>query len=260
MGEALSELPTGAQGTSEARYVSGHIDVALLVPPYKWGRPMFAQEQLAPLGTIAVAFGPDETRSLALLLRLIRAQPWLVPCIMTRRSSIVDALRDQFPQTLLNRFAIGCATGASVDAPVSRIVAAVRGRRGPTATDLTSYVVGRLGRDGIKEPLLEQFESANHGRAALKRSAATYSRVFRTSGPYTARDWRAVAVLTTYLSDPAYGTGYRMRTTIGDGRACSRSTIYRYGRKYLREVPGSSRLLGWEWILERALRCGGYVS
>ena len=93
------------------------------------------------------------------------------------------------------------------------------------------------------------------GRASSKSglSVASYSRLFALYGPYTARDWRAVGRLALHA---VLGPCAEEQPPA----ALPLRTATEYAKKYLAmSCHALAGWLGWEWVLEAALRTGGYV-
>ena len=84
--------------------------------------------------------------------------------------------------------------------------------------------------------------------------AIGYSRLFAQYGRYTARDWRALGRLAAHAASGRLGER-RMYAPI------SLRTVCEYARKYL-GVPYHflAERVGWEWVLEAALRTARYVA
>jgi hypothetical protein len=113
-------------------------------------------------------------------------------------------------------------------------------------------VCERIGVPAYYSLYFAQFEQALAGAPASRAfSLATASRRFARLGRYTARDWRALASLTAELCAVTSTADPRVVRRLHGGHI----------RKYL-DVPmtTAATLLGWEWVLEQALRVGGYVQ
>lgn len=136
---------------------------------------------------------------------------------------------------------------------VGPIVSAVRRRSVPAPATLAAWIARRLGMPELCEPLANQFRSAiSDAPTPDGPSAPTYSRLFRQYGRYNARDWRALGRLCRYAQSLGSNGGRENRLTL--------RTASRYVTRYLR-APHQvfAERLGWEWVLETALRVAGYV-
>jgi hypothetical protein len=206
------------------------------------------------LGT--VVFGTGDT-TLAVLAELTAATyrwPWVVPCIalpikhepLEPLLMLVTELRD--------RLAVVKEWRRTVPVAPATIVAAVRRRAMPTAYGLARWIAQRVNREELETPLRSQFLEALEGVAASSiLSVSTYSRLFARHGRYTARDWRAVACLCAHAVAPEYPCcSLREKLRLRAAR--------HYAHKYL-GLPYQvmTERVGWEWVLEAALRNGRYA-
>ena len=230
-----------------------------LAPPYRTATVLRSGDGARlPLGSIALTTGDAILSCLAQLTALSHRAPWTVPCLAlpVERESLkpqvllVTELRDRL---VIVRPSSGRGNGA---ADVTKVVAAVRRRPSPTPTMLARWVARRLSIREVEAPLRHQFEQGLCGAAADDaRSVASYSRLFSRYGCYTARDWRALARLCGHVVSRINGDG------AGEGqghlpfRTASQYTSRYLGVRY--HVTGER--LGWEWVLEAALRRAGYV-
>jgi hypothetical protein len=165
--------------------------------------------------------------------------PPLEPLLM-----LVSELRD--------RLAVVRPARPSAIGDVSLVLAAIRNRKLPDADVLATWVGGRLDRPALRDAVASQFREALGGPAASTvASASTYSRLFARFGPYTARDWRAIARLSTHCAS----VGSRTRWALPIRSASQ------YLKKYA-QLPYHTLAdyVGWEWVLERALRACHYVE
>jgi hypothetical protein len=204
-----------------------------------------------PLGTVVDGRGPNPLEVLAELTTAVYRWPWVVPCISLQPDQgAVEPLLTLVSE-LRGHLAV-VTTGVSAVVDWSLILDAVRKRAPPNAGLLVDSVRCRVDDFDFLQGLTAQFSQAFGGPKALNSfSVSTYSRLFARFGPYTARDWRAVARLCFHCAV----AGFREPRPFLPLRI-----LNRYARKYLRI---SSRTLaehvGWEWVIEGALRIGGYV-
>jgi hypothetical protein len=185
----------------------------------------------------------------------VRRWPWAVPCvsvpwgndILERHLMLVSELRERI--VMVRRSREGDAD------QVEAAVGAVRRRPRPSARTIATWIARRLGKRELAPALESQFGEVLEGRPASTRaSVATYSRLFGRYGPYTARDWRAIVRLCVF------GVGEPRLPGWWTDEELSPRTAGLYARKYLQMPFGSvAGRLGWEWILERALRVARYL-
>lgn len=131
------------------------------------------------------------------------------------------------------------------------IVAAVAKRPRPTAAHLLEYVTRRI-RIGTAIGELQQ------AMADVARPPASYRSACRhlaQLGPYGPRDWRVVAQLARVGA-----LGISNVEDLARQHECQARTLRSRVREYLdTTVDEFRRRAGWEWVLEAALRAGGYV-
>jgi len=225
---------------------------SLLVPPYDAVKPLsrLELEYQPALGAIAVGAGHDLFIVVSELSLVMQQWHWAVPCItLTPDQWQSERLLRLLPD-FSTRLAIGKLQGTT-DANLRTVIGAVRRRSFPTPHVLARWVCERSGVPAYYSLLLAQFEQALAGAPASRAfSVATSSRRFARLGRYTARDWRALALLSVELCAV---------TSTADPRVLRRHSGGHI-RKYLKvPVESAATLLGWEWVLEQALRMGGYV-
>lgn len=226
----------------------------VLSPPYKTATVVDRRALCAPPpGTVVFGNGPNTLAVLAELTTVYHRWPWVVPCVAVAIDQgsleallmLISELRD----------CLGVVKQAHRNAVCepSVILAAIRNRRAPDAEVLTTWAGRRLDNLDLREAVACQFREALGGPPASETaSASTYSRLFARFGPYTARDWRAIARLCVHCV--AIGS---FETT----RALPMRTAKHYLRMYLHLSHGTlADRVGWEWVLEGALRVGHYVE
>lgn len=219
----------------------------------------------APLGTIVHASGPSALAALGSVVLALRSCPWLVPVVTLPPDERQLEPLVELVVELRGRVAVvQPAATARVGTPAALIGAATR-RPLPRPEVLSSYVTARLSAPDLQEPLTEQFCQAFESSTVPCRSVATYSRLFARHGPYTARDWRALARL---VHDHCVRQSGAWRKADGwlQRRAADTTpvTLNRTAEHYARHLLGMSlraagERVGWEWVLEYAIRRAGYV-
>jgi hypothetical protein len=206
------------------------------------------------LGSIVLAKGETTIAVLAELTALSYRAPWVVPCLaLPARQDALEPLLLLVTE-LRDRLTVLTPARRGGD-EMADVVASVRRRAAPTPTVLARWVARRLRARELEAPLRHQFEEGLGGAPAHGgRSVASYSRLFSQYGRYTARDWRALARLCVHS---VAGANQDRRS----GVSLPLRTASHYATRYLR-VPYHvmTERLGWEWVLEAALRAGRYVK
>lgn len=257
-----SQLSVLAASEPAARFV-----IHLLAPPYTTSTVLPAAKLVQhavsppPLGAIVCVRASDLLETLAPLIFIAREWPWVALAVRTERGNILARalLEASFAQP--ERLGICRAVpGMDTSRLVRETVVNIKRRECPTAQTLAEYVARRVGDARLNEALTAQFAMAIDGNAVDgRRSVSAYSRFFSSVGILTAHDWRAVARLTSHLARTHHATD-----ASAPGRVqplISSKTALRYARRYLKmSWYDASHLVGWEWVLERALRTGGYVD
>jgi hypothetical protein len=237
------------------------IELAVLTPPYNIAKRLDAfgaRSPTLPLGVIVHGTGRTALGVLGALTVVVRSCPWVVPCLtLPSGEELLEPLLDLVFE-MRHRIAVTRHRISGRSSVLAYVLAAVRQRTLPPSDVLAEYVSRRLHVPELGPALAEQFDQALAGGSnSAVRSVSTYSRLFARYGQYTARDWRAIARLAWHL-------GLRARRWSGEPEASPATLQNRAARRYARKflsMPYSqaAQWLGWEWILERALRTGGYV-
>jgi hypothetical protein len=223
------------------------LGVYILDPPYTMFRP--SGSRLPALGAILLAdvrLGRSTGESLG---RTTASAPWcptaaVVPANMPARQlmEILDLLPHGCVRLLME-------PDANPLDPASCVLAIAR-RSEPTPSEIAGYVASRTG-SGIASPLTVCF-----GRNDVEGSSrSSLSRSLRSYPPYTAHDWTAIGMLLRMLGSARWPSGRLAHDNGIDPR-----TLRAWTARYL-ALPWAlaKQLLGWEWIVEAALRRGGYV-
>lgn len=231
-------------------------ELMVLAPPYRTVVPLHgAGVTELPLGCLVLAQGNTTIAALAELTALSHRAPWIVPSLALPAPDesaepllLVTELRDRL-------IVLSAARGGD---DVAQLVAAVRRRPAPSPSMLARWVARRLSTRELEVPLRYQFEQSLDGIPADgARSVASYSRLFSRYGRYTARDWRALARLSAHVLSRTSEDGERS----GDSRnRLPFRTASHHAARYLGvRYHVTAERLGWEWVLEAALRVGRYV-
>lgn len=227
-------------------------ELVTLAPPYSTATALRADGTHLPLGSIALAWGDVTLSCLAQLTALSHRAPWAVPCLALPLER--ESLKPQLLLVTELRDRLVMIRTPARRGVVDGVVAAVRRRPAPTATTLARWVARRLSSREVEAPLRHQFTEALSGAPADDaRSVASYSRLFSRYGRYTARDWRALARLCAHVVSRISGEADR-----------ESQLPFRTASKYAARYLGvgyhvTAERLGWEWVLEAALRTGRYL-
>lgn len=236
----------------------------MLGPPYDHVNAWPPKQiDATPLGTILCGTGPNALATLGAVTVALRSCPWLTPAIVLPAGE--DGLAPLIPVVCVLHDRIAVAHQLTTHSREHRLslLEAIRRRPAPQAGTMSRYCATRSNSPGLLEPLTEQFAKAL-GATALARSVATYSRLFARHGSYTAHDWRSIAQLVHDLCAPDEQLGLfsdQDPDHDADSGVIMRSrTANRHARRYLSmSIHAAGTRLGWEWILERALRRGAYI-
>ncbi len=218
-----------------------------------------ATERIAPagptpaMGALLIADLAPGIPALAEALASLRASPWcpLVLLVPDRRvAGQVLAGFEPVPGIF--------ATLYPADRPAlplaQRSVAAVRRRPVPRLSILASWLEHRMGKPGVASALTACF----HCETTVQ-PGRTLTRRLQELGRLEVRDWRGLARLAQLLA-----AGGHWRPASLESTALEAGIDPRTLRRWLRLAtplswPEATRRPGWEWILESALRIGGYI-
>src|SRR5437879_13653375 len=231
-------------------------ELVALAPPYRTCGSIWSLErgESLPLGSVVLGRGDATIAVLAELTALSYRSPWAIPCLaVPAHEEILQPLL--LLGTALRDRLVLVARGAPHVDEAAHVVACVRRRPAPRPAALARWVARRLRCRDLEVPLRSQFEEGlGFEPTTSGLSVASYSRLFALYGPYTARDWRAVGRL-------ALQAGLGPDAEEHPPAALPLRTATEYAKKYLGlSCHALAERLGWEWVLEAALRTGGYVA
>jgi len=225
-------------------------ELVSLAPPYRTCASISSLKrgESLPLGSLVLGRGDTTIAVLAELTALSYRSPWAIPCLaVPAREEVLKPLL-MLVTELRDRLVL-------VPREAAQLVARVRRRPAPRPAALARWIARRLRSRELEVPLRSQFEEGlGYELTTAGLSVASYSRLFALYGPYTARDWRAVGRL-------ALQAGLGRDAEEHPSAALPLRTATEYAKKYLgMSCHALAERLGWEWVLEAALRTGGYVS
>jgi hypothetical protein len=213
-----------------------------LLPPYTSLIP--SEGGYPPLGTVRLLDGSSPANVSADVRELAVTMPWAIPCAVLR-SFTPDLLLDTVPDRLLRRTAIISVTPPGSPPSAFGVLQAVVARPLPTARDVAGYVVDRLDRDDAREALVAAME----GDDAAMRPASVW-RVLDGLGRLKLHEWRRLL----WLVEVAAGAWVNRQDSVDDSLSFWTGVLLEQSPRALRQC------IGWEWVVERALRVAGYVE
>jgi hypothetical protein len=229
------------------------VALQVLEPPYV--QPVPLCHPRPPVGAILIADLGDGIPALSRAVLHSRDAPWC---------PLVSLLGDRtVPASSLATFEPVPGTWASLYSsdfahlPLgARAVAAVRRRPVPQATTIAQWVEARLRRTGSASVLAA---CCGEGGDAL-RPPRTLTRRVQALGPLEVRDWRGLARLAQLLAARPPRFPAALETTAFEAEVDPRTL-----RRWLRLATDRSwaeagELIGWEWVVESALRRYGYLE
>lgn len=187
-----------------------------------------------------------------------RRAPWAPVCLVgDPRSIAAISLEPHLPAWAVVARAPWVASHEDPAALPERVLLAVRQRPAPTAAQLSAYIISRTDRSDLHLALAAALDSdpaaSGHHRTTIWRHLSAF-------GELTARNWAAIARLTAILRRAGEFPGRtreRLAREFGVDPRTMDSWLEQYVGLPLAEAGARP---GWEWIVESALRRGGYVS
>ncbi len=227
--------------------------IRLLTPPYHVVDGLI--HDLPPLGTIAVVEAESVEAIGGESAQLLRRAPWCTLCLVatagTADPAVLSAIHSLPGQLCFTPGPI------AVRQLTDRVTTAVRSRVVPGSGYLADYVVRRTGRAEIRaelallmaRPVDVPISEAIPGRTIRDR--------LRRFGPLTAHCWRAVGTLARVAATIDDASVDVLAWRAGVGVRTFRSWTRRYLGVSVRRFRAR---LGWEWVMEAALRHAGLVA
>lgn len=247
--------PESGTRPAEGRALAA-FSLRVFAPPYHAVVPLGdrAGTQELPYGGVIIAGDDTLVLSLAGLTLACRQFPWATPFLIVPPDSLRLDTPVRVVSELRDRLVIGTSPAGMAGIAPGAVVNAVRRRACPGAAALAQWVANRLDRGDLEFPLLAQFREALEGTpASLTASVSTFSRYFARLGPLTAHDWRALARLCAH-------TCYVERDIRREHVSLTMRSAVEHATRYLglayHEMVAR---IGWEWILECALRRAKYL-
>jgi hypothetical protein len=205
-------------------------------------------------GAIAVARLGDGAEALAPLHELIEAAPWCAPFVVVTPGSVS-------PETLHAIWGLPGQPGFVVasravrDLTPSQIAATIAARPHPTTELLVSYVVRRVRSVSFGQTLRQIWSPRPDPGPGHADQTLRYR--LRRLGTFGRHDWiRVLRLIQTKAAD-AGATVERLAAIAGTEPRTLRAWTQRCLGVSLRVFR---ERVGWEWVLEAALRTAGLVS
>lgn len=217
-------------------------------PGEEEGRPVSGS--VLPLGAVLVCVcWPRPIQGLSMALRAWGASPW-VPVVLAMNEAPDDALLLPFRRRGMGLTALHWSPGDSMPSG-STVRAQLARRPNASAAEFVDYVALRAGE-----------KVGNLARASL--TSATPGSVVRLRGtergPFTARSWRGLIGLLHGLQVAWRGPNLSQES-VGLALGVAPRTLSLWTGRFL-QTPwrGALALVCWEAMLEKGLRCAGYVA
>ncbi|MFL5402028.1 MAG: hypothetical protein ACJ8BF_04350 [Gemmatimonadales bacterium] len=231
------------------RNPSRSLGVYVLEHPYKVFRP--SGTKVPELGAIVVCDVRAGQGAFEALLSLAELAPWCACCALLPTGMPMRELMEvlELLPARCSKLPIEPDTNPFDPDPV---ITAVAQRPSPSPFDIAEYIAQRIAWSAVI-PIL----AACLGRHEDTRNSRSYlSRRLKALPPFTARDWAAVGHLVALRQATRWPAGRLAREHGLDPR-----TLRAWTSRYL-ALPWSTvqQLAGWEWIVEAALRRGGYAA
>jgi hypothetical protein len=229
--------------------LSRSLGVYVLEHPYRVFRP--AGSKIPELGAVVVCDLRAGRAAFEGLLSVAMLAPWCASCALLPTDMPVRELMELLELLPARCSKLPLEPGANpLDS--ERVIAAIARRPPPTSLDIAEYIAQRIAWSAVTPAL-----AACLGRHYDLRSSRSYlSRRLKALPPFTARDWAAVGHLVALLQSTRWPAGRLAREHGLDPR-----TLRAWTSRYL-ALPWSTaqQLAGWEWVVEAALRRGGYAA
>ncbi len=225
----------------------------LLVPPYR--QLVWQADGVPPLGSVTIVAADSAESVAGLLTPLLRRAPWCVPCLVTGSATatprVLVAIHELPGQPA---FVSGPVDDRGLVGPV---VDAVRSRPSPGGARLADYVVRRTERPDLRFELANLLAIEPPEPIVADLPERTLRDRLSRFGSFGSHCWRAVGSLARLATKQEGGSVEGLATSAGVGPRTLRSWVRRYLDVSMAEFRSR---IGWEWVIERALRVGGYAE
>jgi len=226
--------------------------VNTLVPPYTEAQPWLGEPP--PLGTIALCRA-DLASGVARFKALLEAAPWCLPCVITTPTTGDPEIMSGIYELVGQLAFVPDPLREELIPPLA--LAAAKTRPLPTGGMMADYVVQRTRNTELRLELATVLGPADPIPAEESLPERTLRDRLRRLGPLTVRCWRTVGTLARLAA--------RMDTVpveaLAQRAGVEARTLRAWTMSYLRIKLRTFRCqVGWEWVLEAALRQAGVVQ
>ena len=225
------------------------LELSIMEPPYQDAGPLIGRDPT--LGAVAVGrinasrgMGPE-------LAQLLEQAPWTIPCVVLAPASVT-------PSTLQSVWGLpGQPAFVVLPTPTDRlpgavVIAAIGARPIPPASLLISYVVRRTHSVLLGQTLEAVWSPDWPHQGTAER---TIRHRFHRLGSHGPHDWIRIHRLIRAKTEGRNMTMEQRAQLVGTEARTLRSWVARYLGVSMKTFRATA---GWEWILELALRRGGF--
>lgn len=223
--------------------------IVVLEPPYTDPRPWIGRPPMP--GAVAVV-PADAVRQLDRVTALFDQSPWVVPCVLLTPAAISPALL-QTVWGLPCQPAFVILTGSAYQVPAAMVLNAVATRPAPTVAHLVAQVVTRTESIALGQTLSGIWSDQPTRRTAEADRTVRYR--LRRLGRLGHHDWLRIRKLIQAKVGGWNASVDRQAHLVGAEARTFRAWVARYLGCSMRSFQMTA---GWEWIIETALRRGGF--
>jgi len=226
--------------------------VTLLLPPYNDTEPWLGDSP--PLGSIALCRA-DLAGNVRRYAELLRQAPWCLPCVVTTPATSDPEIMTGIYELVGQVAFVPDPLRDELVAPLA--LAAARARPVPRGRQMAEYVAQRVGHIELRLELAAVLDPDDSTTADGGLPERTLRDRLRRLGPLTVRCWRTIGTLCRLAA--------RMQNvpveTLAHQSGVEARTLRAWTESYLDAKLRTFRSrIGWEWVLEAALRRAGIVA
>jgi hypothetical protein len=226
--------------------MSPHQHLLCLEPPYAavtWLR------EAPALGTILLVDGVDRHPLAEELRSVMAVAPWCPIGILT------SSRHDTRKSVMSHRVCCVPSFGDATDGGSAMILASVRRRTRPTPQHMADWVAMRAGMHALRPALADLFAAAPGAHSSSAITRARSGEIARRLGGRSVREWQFAVILADAAAD----------ASVRDRLFAPRNPLSIPARDTLAGLLGVTEQdfhsrLGWEWVLEAALRGAGVFA
>ncbi|MBL8986426.1 MAG: hypothetical protein JNJ80_09150 [Gemmatimonadetes bacterium] len=226
------------------------LELSLLEPPYHDVAPLVGRPPA--LGAIAVARADGPRGFSTEMATLLDRAPWTVPCVVLRPSSVTPSVLQRVWE-LPGQPAFVVVTQPGDRLLPAGILTAIANRPAPLTPLLVAYVVRRTGSVILGQSLDQIWAARDRSNDTTAERTIRYR--LRRLGKYGRYDWIRIRRLIRAKVEGRNLTVEQRAQLVGTEARTLRGWIARYLGTTMKNFRA---MAGWEWILETALRRGGF--